>query len=206
MKYWLMLIALFFGLSAFNACTPVEEEEEEESTLDTATHVEKEVADLAEASIQLAEEYYDSVHAVLINPKGDRVGLATFTETSEGVQVEVDGWSLPPGVHGLHIHEHGSCEAPSFESAGGHYNPTEATHGFDHPQGPHAGDLPNIEVAEDGQLHVQVVGEMISIQEGAKNNILLDGGTSIMIHSQEDDYTSQPAGDAGERIACGIIQ
>lgn len=202
MKYWLIFIAMFFGLSAINACTPVEEK----TTIEPATMMEKETADLAEASIQLAEEYYDSVHAVLINREGDRVGLATFTETSDGVQVEVDGWSLPPGVHGLHIHEYGSCEAPSFDSAGGHYNPTDAAHGFDHPKGPHAGDLPNIEVDEEGQLHVKVMGEMISIQEGAKNNILKEGGTSIMIHSQEDDYISQPSGNAKERIACGVIQ
>lgn len=204
MKYWLFFIALIFGWSVIHACTPVEEEDT--NTLDTVRHAESEAADLAEASIQLAEEYYDSVHAVLVDTEGDRVGVATFTETSEGVQVEVDGWDLPPGVHGLHIHEHGSCEAPSFESAGGHYNPTDAAHGFDYPQGPHAGDLPNIEVAEDGQLHAQVLGEMISIQAGAKNNILKEDGTSIVIHSKEDDYTSQPAGDAGERIACGVIQ
>lgn len=206
MKNWLIMLAILFGLSVINACTPMADEEEDTEVQSSMSDEEQAATSLAEASIQLAEEYYDSNHAVLTNEEGDRVGVVTFTETSEGVEVVVDGWDLPPGEHGFHIHETGSCEAPSFESAGGHFNPTDAEHGFDNPKGPHAGDLPNIEVDEDGRVHSAVLGEMLSIQEGSKNSIINDGGRSIMIHAGPDDYISQPAGDSGERIACGVIQ
>lgn len=206
MKNWLIAIAILFGLSAINACAPAVEEEENAEVESLMSNKEEEASTLAEASIQLAQDYYDSIHAVLINQEGDRVGVASFTETSEGVEIELDGWDLPPGEHGFHIHENGSCEVPSFESAGGHFNPTDAQHGFDNPKGPHAGDLPNVEVDENGRVHAKVLGEMLSIQEGAKNTIVIDGGTSIMLHAGPDDYISQPAGDSGDRIACGTIQ
>lgn len=206
MKDLLLVVVILFGLGAINACTPAVDEEEDTEAESSIEQTDEELASLSEASIQLAAEYYDSVHAVLVNQEGDRVGVATFTDYGDGVGVELDGWDLPPGEHGLHIHEHGVCEAPTFESAGGHYNPTNAEHGFDNPEGPHAGDLPNIEVDQDGSVHTEVVGEMLSLQEGAKNSLLKEGGTSIVLHAKPDDYVSQPSGDSGDRIACGVIQ
>lgn len=146
-----------------------------------------------------------SVHVNLINTEGEEVGTALLSQVDKGVEVQIEAWDLPPGVHGYHIHENGICEPPTFESAGGHFNPTDAKHGFDHPEGPHAGDLPNIEVNEDGKVQYSYLNEMVTLKSGEENSLLDDGGTSLMIHSKADDYVSQPAGDAGERIACGVI-
>lgn len=141
----------------------------------------------------------------LINKDGVGVGVATLTEKGGEVVIEVDAHHLQPGVHGFHIHEKGVCEAPSFESAGGHFNPTNKQHGFDHPEGPHAGDLENIEVDEDGTVKVTVKNDRVTLQEGKPNSLKNKDGTSLVIHADPDDYVSQPAGDSGDRIVCGVI-
>lgn len=146
-----------------------------------------------------------SVHVNLINIDGEEVGTALLSQVKEGVEIQIEAWDLPPGVHGYHIHEKGICEPPTFESAGGHYNPTNAKHGFDHPEGPHAGDLPNIEVNKDGKVQYSYLNKMVTLNPDEENSLFREGGTSLMIHSKPDDYVSQPAGDAGERIACGVI-
>ncbi|GGA82705.1 superoxide dismutase family protein [Ornithinibacillus halotolerans] len=147
----------------------------------------------------------NSLLVTMINTKGETVGEAKLEQTNKGVNIQLNASNLTPGVHGFHIHENGVCEAPSFESAGGHFNPTGAKHGFDHPEGPHAGDLPNIEVKQDGTVSTNVLAEMVTLEKGKDNSLLKEGGTSLMIHSKADDYKSQPAGDSGERIACGVI-
>lgn len=143
---------------------------------------------------------------VIMNTEGERTGVATLEQVEEGVQIHLEAWGLPAGVHGFHIHEKGLCETPDFESAGGHFNPTDAKHGFDHPEGPHAGDLPNIEVGEDGTVKETIVADMVTLEKGEKNSLLQEGGTSLVIHADPDDYVSQPAGNAGKRIACGVIK
>ena len=132
-------------------------------------------------------------------------GTATLTETPAGVLIEAELTGLPPGVHGFHFHETGECEPP-FESAGGHYNPTMSDHGFTVEGGPHAGDMPNIHVPDTGALTIEVLNASVTLEEGAPETLFDDNGTALMIHAGADDYESQPAGDAGDRIACGVVE
>lgn len=147
----------------------------------------------------------ESLEIELINEDDVGVGIATLTESEEGVVIELDAHHLQPGLHGFHIHEKGVCEAPTFESAGGHFNPTNKKHGFDHAEGPHAGDLENIEVKEDGIVQVTVVNDRVTLKEGVSHSLRSEAGTSLVIHEAKDDYVSQPAGEAGRRIVCGVI-
>jgi Cu-Zn family superoxide dismutase len=143
--------------------------------------------------------------ATLVNPQGQKVGQATLTQTPEGVRIELVVENLPPGVHAFHIHEKGVCQPPDFTSAGGHFNPFHKHHGLMNPQGPHAGDLPNITVGADGKAHITEVTELVTLKEGEKNSLFQPGGTSLVIHAGPDDNVSDPAGNAGPRIACGLI-
>lgn len=151
------------------------------------------------------EEGGKSILVTMMNTKGETIGEARLTQKPGGVEINLDASKLPQGVHGFHIHENGSCDIPTFESAGGHFNPTNAKHGFDTPGGPHAGDLPNIQVKAYGNVSTSVLAEMVTLEKGKKNSLLKEGGTALIIHSKADDYKSQPAGNAGERIACGVI-
>lgn len=143
----------------------------------------------------------DQATAVLMDPDGKEVGKVTLTAVPTGVLLDADLTALPPGDHAFHIHEFGKCEAPDFKSAGGHFNPEEDEHGLMNKAGPHAGDMPNIHVPENGKLHIEVLNQMVNLSRG-----LLDkDGSAIVIHEGPDDYVSDPAGDAGPRIACGVI-
>jgi superoxide dismutase, Cu-Zn family len=141
--------------------------------------------------------------AELIDDKSNPVGSAQLNQLERGVQIVVAVSGLPAGKHALHIHETGECEPP-FESAGGHFNPTDAEHGFDSPEGPHAGDFPNIYVGE-GAVQVEYITDRVSLGEG-DNSLFDDDGSALVIHEGQDDYVSEPAGDAGARVACGVIQ
>jgi len=143
--------------------------------------------------------------ATLVNNQGHKVGQATLTQTPRGVMIVMDLENMPPGVHAFHIHAKGVCATPDFASAGGHFNPYGKHHGFKNPAGPHAGDLPNITVGPDGKAHVEVLANLVTLKEGAKNSLFQPGGTSLVIHAGADDYVSDPAGNAGPRIACGVI-
>jgi superoxide dismutase, Cu-Zn family len=146
----------------------------------------------------------DAAQAELVNAKGEKLGRVTLTETAHGVLLKGELSGLPPGVHAIHVHTVGKCESP-FDSAGGHFNPAGSQHGFMSPQGPHAGDLPNIHVSPDGKAAFDLVAAEVTLREG-KNSLFDQDGSALVIHARPDDYASQPAGAAGPRIACGVIR
>ncbi len=138
--------------------------------------------------------------------KGNTVGLATFTEdTCSLVRINVNARGLTPGLHGIHIHNNGNCTGPSFTSAGEHYNPLGKEHGLNNPKGPHAGDLPNFEVGADGTGHMNVNTNRVILSPGP-TTLFTANGTSLVIHAGPDDQMTNPAGNSGARIACGVIQ
>lgn len=150
-------------------------------------------------------EMPEKITVELMNQDEQNVGTAELEETDDGVAINLQASDLPSGEFGFHIHENGQCEAPDFESAGGHFNPTDASHGMDHEEGPHAGDLPNLTVGEDGSVQEEIIAEGVTLVTGNENSLLDSGGTALVIHEGADDYESQPSGDAGDRMVCGEI-
>lgn len=142
--------------------------------------------------------------ATFLDAEGQEIGSATLAGTPEGVLIAIELAGLPPESWvGFHIHETGSCDhADGHQSAGGHFNPTGKAHGYLAEGGPHAGDMPNQYVAADGVLRAQVFNSFVSLDSG-ENGIL---GRALMVHGGTDDYLSQPAGDAGSRAACAVIE
>ncbi|HZS44332.1 MAG TPA: superoxide dismutase family protein [Blastocatellia bacterium] len=143
--------------------------------------------------------------AELKDAQGNLVGTATFTEVPDGVKISLDASNLTPGQHGIHIHSVGKCEGPSFATAGGHFNPDNKQHGSKNPQGMHAGDIPNITVGADGKVKTELTVKNVNLGDG-QNSLLRQGGTSLVIHAQPDDEMTEPSGNSGARIACGVIQ
>lgn len=154
------------------------------------------------APAALAGASKDTAEVSFIDRNGKQVGEATLTQTADGVKVVVETSGLPTGGHGLHIHSQGACEPPAFKSAGGHYQPGNRSHGFLDSDGPHAGDLPTLEVRGDGKTNYQHTTNRVAL---TKESLLKPGGTSLVIHAQPDDYLTDTGGGSGDRIACGVI-
>jgi superoxide dismutase, Cu-Zn family len=136
--------------------------------------------------------------------KGTVVGTATLTEVPGGVRVLLEARGLPPGPKGVHIHEVGRCEAPAFTSAGGHFNPRGTKHGLENPEGPHAGDLPNITIGPDGAGRLESMNDRVTLGTG-QNSLFDADGSALVVHAGPDDFKTDPAGGSGARIACGVI-
>lgn len=142
----------------------------------------------------------------LVDSSGAEIGTATFTETpNEGVPIRLTLTNAAPGEHAVHVHQTGACE-PAFSAAGDHYAPEDRAHGVLHEEGSHAGDLPNVNVPEDGRLEIELVTDDLTLRPNETNTLFDGDGSALIMHEGADDYRSQPSGDAGPEIACGVIR
>ena len=148
----------------------------------------------------------NSVTVELKNGQGESVGTATLTPiaNNKGVRIKLDLKNLTPGQHAIHFHEVAKCEGPAFETAGAHFNPASKMHGLKNPKGPHAGDMNNFTVKPNGTANATVTSNRVTLRDG--NMSLYTGtGTSLVIHAKGDDQKTEPSGNSGDRIACGVI-
>jgi Cu-Zn family superoxide dismutase len=136
-----------------------------------------------------------------VTVSGQSIGTVRAWQTAGGVSFRISASGLPHGLHGLHVHAVGRCDPPDFKSAGAHWNPAGRQHGMNNPAGPHAGDLPNVEVAANGVLNATV-----TLAGASMANLLDADGAALVIHASPDDYKTDPSGNSGARIACAVIQ
>src|SRR5882762_7293173 len=145
-----------------------------------------------------------TVKVDLSDGQGKSVGTAELSPAGQGVSISLNLMNLPAGEHAIHVHSVAKCEGPAFTTAGGHLNPDNKHHGMQNPDGPHAGDMPNFTVAANGKSKATVIAPGVTMGDD-NHSIFTNGGTALMIHEKADDMKSDPAGNAGARIACGVI-
>ncbi|ACY17172.1 superoxide dismutase family protein [Haliangium ochraceum] len=198
-----LICATALGLSASCKSEETTAPEAELAKVDPA--VEPEAAEPEAAEAEAAEpEEMDALmaRAKLQSVEGQSIeGEVSFKEAGDGIEIHLNVQGLEAGKHGFHIHETGDCSAPDFKSAGGHFNPAQHDHGEPGPSS-HAGDLGNIEVGADGTSEATMTSTDIILREGANSVV----GKAVVIHAGADDLKSQPSGDAGGRVACGVIE
>lgn len=182
-KITIPVAILTFGLAACGSPEPAEEPADD-TAMDTGAPTATPMQ--AVAMLQTAE--------------GEAAGTATASASGETVAISLQVQGLPPGEHGVHVHMTGACEAPTFESAGSHWNPANTQHGLENPEGSHAGDMPNLTVGDDGSgtLEYQLAG-------GTFEGLMDADGSAFVVHAMPDDQVTDPSGNSGDRIACGAF-
>jgi len=163
------------------------------------------LAALAAAVLPLAARAAPGARADLKNAGGETVATATFAAVPDGVEVTVVAAKLSPGPHGFHVHAVGKCEAPDFKSAGGHFNPRDRKHGLENAAGPHAGDMPNLVVGADGKGTATSKLGGVTLDSGPAS-LFHEGGTALVVHADADDMKTDPSGNSGARVACGVVE
>jgi Cu-Zn family superoxide dismutase len=163
-------------------------------------------ADRVPGAVAVAGAPPGGVTVELIGRDGRALGVARLEPAGQGVRVSVRVSGLTPHQeHGIHLHAIGQCALPDFQSAGAHFNPDGRQHGLDNPHGPHAGDMPNLRADAAGVADTTIVAPFASLLPGAANSLLRAGGTALVVHAQPDDQRTDPTGNSGDRIACGVI-